>query len=184
MSEVKATKVITGRVRASYAKVYKPEAMEEGQEPKYSCSFLIDKSDKTTLDKIAKAIEAAKKEGAAKFGDAWLKGALHNPLRDGDEKEGKEYVGKMFINAKSKTKPGIILPNKMPIDDEAQFYSGCECLAAITFFAYKSSASKGIGVSLENILSYNKGENLGGGKAAAEDDFAAIAAEDYTDDLL
>lgn len=180
-------KVITGRVRASYAKVYKAESMEEGQEPKFSCSFLIDKSDKATLKKIEDAIAAAKEAGRAKFGDKWAKSSLKQPLRDGAEKEesNKEYAGKMFLSAyaRQNQKPGIILPNKQPISDESQFYSGCECLASLRFYPYNSTTAKGVAVSLDNILTYNTGESFEGGKASADNDFAEVDAEDYSDDI-
>ena len=60
-----STKVITGTIRFSYLNVFKPKAINEGQEPKYSVCLLIPKDDKATLNKIRKAIEAEKKAGAA-----------------------------------------------------------------------------------------------------------------------
>ena len=48
------TKVVTGKVRLSYAHLFKPVAITEGQEPKYSVCLLIPKSDKKTLGKIKK----------------------------------------------------------------------------------------------------------------------------------
>ena len=43
------TKVVTGKVRFSYANVFNPTAMNEGETPKYGVSILIDKSDKNKL---------------------------------------------------------------------------------------------------------------------------------------
>ncbi|HCU9050557.1 TPA: DUF2815 family protein, partial [Staphylococcus aureus] len=43
------TKVITGKVRASYANIFKPRSMQEGQEAKYSISLIIPKSDTSTI---------------------------------------------------------------------------------------------------------------------------------------
>ena len=60
-----STKVITGTVRLSYVNVFKPKAINEGQDPKYSVCLLIPKEDKATLKKIRDAIEAEKKAGAA-----------------------------------------------------------------------------------------------------------------------
>ena len=66
------TKVITGKVRFSYAQVFEPKAMNETDPRKYSISLLIPKKDEKTLNKIKAAIEAPlKKErpqnGAARF---------------------------------------------------------------------------------------------------------------------
>ena len=41
-----------------------------GSEPKYSCSFIIPKSDAETIGKIQAAIEEAKQSGVTKWGHA------------------------------------------------------------------------------------------------------------------
>ena len=61
MSELN-TKVITGKVRFSYANVWEPKSINESK-PKYSISLLIPKSDEKTLKDIRQAIENAKKIG-------------------------------------------------------------------------------------------------------------------------
>ena len=43
-----ATKVITGKVRASFVHIFEPQSVN-GSEPKYSCSFIIPKSDTETV---------------------------------------------------------------------------------------------------------------------------------------
>lgn len=78
------TKVITGKVRASYAHIFEPHSMQEGQEAKYSISLIIPKSDTSTIKAIEQAIEAAKEEGkVSKFGGK-VPANLKLPLRDGD----------------------------------------------------------------------------------------------------
>ena len=54
-------KVVTGKVRMSYANVFEPKSIN-GSEPKYSVSILIPKSDKATINKIKTAINKWKKE--------------------------------------------------------------------------------------------------------------------------
>ena len=46
------TKVITGKVRFSYANVWEAKAPVEGAQPKFSVSLIIPKSDAATLAKI------------------------------------------------------------------------------------------------------------------------------------
>ena len=65
---VMSTKVVTGKVRFSYANVWEPQSVKNGSEPKYSVSLIIPKSDKTLQKKIKAAIEAAKQEGLSKLG--------------------------------------------------------------------------------------------------------------------
>ena len=63
------TKVVTGKVRLSYVNVFEPKAMAEGETPKYSVCVMIPKTDKVTIEKINKAIEAAKQAGKSKLAD-------------------------------------------------------------------------------------------------------------------
>ena len=60
-------KIVTGKVRFSYANVFEPQSVN-GSEPKYSVSLIIPKSATRTGDKINKAIEVAKKKGVSKLG--------------------------------------------------------------------------------------------------------------------
>lgn len=172
-------KVITGRVRFSYANVFEPTAIEEGQTPKYNISILIDKSDKKTIDKINAAIEEAKEEGKKKWGGTIPK-KLKLPLRDGDEEreEDEAYQGHFFINANSTKKPGIVDADLNPIMDKDEFYSGCYGRASINFYPFDAAGNKGIAVGLNNLQKMEDGERLAGG-SSAEDDFGSDE-----DDLL
>ena len=78
------TKVTTGKVRLSYAHIFEPHAMNDGQEAKYSVSVIIPKTDKETLKAIKEATDQAKKDGASKWGNK-IPANLKTPLRDGDE---------------------------------------------------------------------------------------------------
>lgn len=167
------TKVITGKVRFSYAHVFEPSAAMEGQEKKYSVSLVIPKSDKKTIGKIKEAIEAALLEGAAKFGGKIPK-VYKNPLRDGDDErpDDEAYENSMFINANSPRKPGIVDENLDAIIDKDDFYSGCYGRASVNFYAFNVSGNKGIACGLNNLQKLEDGERLSGG-SSAEDDFGS-----------
>lgn len=173
------TKVITGKVRFSYAHVFEPKAIEEGQTPKYSVSILIPKSDKNTLEKIEKAVEAAKQAGKAKFGGK-LPPKLKLPLRDGDQErpDDENYAGCYFINANSLNKPGIVDENRQEIIDRDEFYSGCYGKASINFYAFNSAGNKGVAAGLNNLMKLEEGERLGGG-STAEQDFGLPDDDDW-----
>lgn len=185
-----ATKVITGKVRLSYAHVFQPQSIN-GSEEKYSTSILIPKEDKETLRKIKAAIEAAKELGKSQWGGK-IPANLKLPLRDGDEErpDDEAYVGHYFLNASSKTKPGIAKPiGKTPdgktkfeeITDSTEVYSGCYARVSITFYPFNKNGNRGIAVGLNNIVKVQDGEPLGG-RARVEDEFADIEFDDVLED--
>ena len=191
MAKVTDTKVITNKVRLSFVNLLEAKAFE-GQEPKYSCMLLIDKSDKQTLAAIEKAIDNAFKAD----GGQRLKGVkrenVKTTLRDGDleqdTEEHPEFANKMFINVSSKNKPGLVDRNKIKIEgDNAadEVYSGVYAIVSINFYAYNTSGNKGISAGLNNVMIVEKGEYLGG-RASAESDFADIEFDDddFEEDLI
>lgn len=169
MTQSTKVKVVTGKVRFSYANVFAPKASVEGGTPKYSVSIIIPKSDKETIAKLQKAFEETKAASAGYFGGAVPK-ALKGGLRDGDmEKEDPAYEGCYFINANSAQKPGVVDQDLNPILDQSEFYSGCYGRASITFYPYNAQGSKGIACGLNNVQKLEDGEKLGGGTTAAAD---------------
>lgn len=168
-----STKVVTGKVRFSYASVFQPKAMDDSSEPKFSVSIIIPKNDKSTLDKITKAIEAAKIAGKAKLSDkaGKIPANLKIPLRDGDvdRADDEAYKDSFFINASSNRKPGIVDAQLNEIIDPSEFYSGCYGRASINFYAFNVSGNKGIACGLQNLQKLVDGEPLAG--ASAEQDF-------------
>ncbi|MBP7899125.1 MAG: DUF2815 family protein [Candidatus Syntrophosphaera sp.] len=172
------TKVVTGKVRFSYANVYEPKSIN-GSDPKYSVSLIIPKSDKKTLADIKAAIEQAKKDGVSKFGGK-VPANLKLPLRDGDvdRAEDEAYKDSYFINANSKDKPGIVDKGVKPILDQSEFYSGCYGRASINFYAFNQNGNKGIACGLQNLQKLSDGEPLSG-RSRAEDDFSTAEDDDF-----
>ena len=163
------SKVVTGKVRFSYANVWEPKSINGGEE-KYSVSILIPKKDTKTVEAIKKAIEEAKQEGVAKFGGK-VPNVLKTPLRDGDEERPDDpaYEGHYFFNASSSRKPQIVDADVQPIIDRDEFYSGCYGRASINFYAFNTNGNKGIAAGLNNLQKLADGERLSGGSTAEED---------------
>ena len=181
-SPVTATKVITGKVRFSYAHVWEPVANEEGGKAKYSVALLIPKSDKKTVAAIHAAVEAAKQQGkVSKFGGK-IPANLKLPLRDGDEErpDDEVYANNYFVNASAATKPGIVDRNRNAIMDKDEFYSGCYGVASVNFYPFTMSGNKGVACGLNNLMKLADGEPLGR-RLSAEDDFAEINIDDESD---
>ncbi|MCI7551879.1 MAG: DUF2815 family protein [Actinomycetaceae bacterium] len=194
MSEnmMKPTKVITGKVRCSYAYLLEPRpGNKPDDKPKYSVSLIIPKDDKTTIDRIKKAIAAAIDEGEAKLGlppkgDPKRKLAIQNltlPLRDGDTDrfEHEEYANAMFTNANSVRKPGIIDQNKRPLTEPEDVYSGMYARVSLNFYAYAVQGKKGIAAGLGNVQKWADGERLGGGGMSADAEFDVLELDEVED---
>ena len=173
------TKVVTGVVRLSYANIWEPASIN-GSNPKYSVSLIIPKTDTKTIDAINAAVDAAIKDGAAKFGGKIPnKAALKLPLRDGDlERDDEAYKGAYFVNANSTTAPQIVDRSVQPILDRAEVYSGCYARVSVNFYAFNSNGNRGIACGLGNIQKVRDGEPLGG-RSSAADDFATDVDDDF-----
>lgn len=185
------TKVVTGKVRLSYAHIFVPQADDQGQD-KYSTAILIPKSDKDTLRKIKAAVDAAVEQGKSKWGGK-VPANLKKPLRDGDEErpDDEVYAGHYFLNASSKNKPGIAKPigkdadGKMKfqeITDSTEVYSGCYTKVSLNFYPFDTKGNRGIAAGLNNVVKIQDGEFLGG-RSNVQDDFADVEFdEEYSED--
>ncbi len=181
-----ATSITTGLVRLSYAQLWTPKAMADGQDAKYSVSLIIPKKDKATIKLIEDAIkEAIEKGHAEKWGGKPVEKQKNfkYPLHDGDEeREGDAaYANSYFITARSSTQPKIVDRNIQAILDQDEVYSGCYGRASINFYPFNTSGSVGVGVGLNAIQKIKDGERLGGG-VSADDAFGGDNAYDDEDD--
>ena len=172
------TKVVTGKVRFSYANIWEAKSINGGDE-KFSVSLIIQKSDTKTIAEIKAAIEGAKQEGKAKLGGK-IPANLKLPLRDGDAErpDDEAYKNSYFVNANSKDRPNVVDKNVRAILDQSEVYSGCYGRASITFYAFNQNGNKGIACGLQNIQKLSEGEPLSG-RSRAEDDFTTSDEDDF-----
>ena len=177
-------KVMVKNVRLSYVKVFEATQVNGQGDFNYSVQLLIDKNSEAA-EKLKAAIKAEYEALAARYPK--LAGKLpkvwNNPLRDGDEeKDGSEYEGMFFMNAKRKEKQGapiVIDGHKQYITDKNEVYSGCYGNVAVLFYFYEFTGKYGVGVGLNGIQKTADGERLDGGTSL--DDFDTI---DENDDLF
>lgn len=179
MAEQKQTKVLIKNVRASYAHVFEPQAINEGDEPKYNTSLIVSKDDTESVNKINKAIANAAENGKEKFGGK-VPANLKKPLRDGDidREDDEAYENAYFLNANTKRKPQVLDMDGQRTDDPDDVYSGCYIHVTVNFYPFAVNGNKGVACGLGNIMKAADGEPLGGGGAKAEDDFAELLSDD------
>ena len=178
MNESTSTKVRIGEVRLSYCHLFQPEAVADGGDKKYSVSIIIPKSNTRLVAEIKAAIEAAAQAGMSKFGGR-RPANLKTPLRDGDldRADDDAYADSWFINASSRTKPGVVKvmdlggeKKLVEVTNEEDIYSGCYGYVTVNFFAFNNAGNRGIAAGLNNVLKTRDGAFLGG-RTSAQSDF-------------
>lgn len=181
----KRENVKTPRALGCFVFLKSPRPGLNGGEPKYSLMLMWDKT--VDLSVIKKAIVDAAQVKWGEHALAALKsGKLKNPLRDGDKKfeEGGDetFKGKVFMNASSTTRPGIVDVNGVPVPPD-RVYSGCFFHAALRFFPYDKGGNKGVGCGLQNLLLVSEGPRIDGRKSA-DAEFADFKPDVRADDKL
>jgi hypothetical protein len=173
--------VVTGQARLSFVNLFTPKAKKPGDEPKYSTTILVPKSDVATKQRIDAAINAAIQIGTASKWNGVRPPILGIPIYDGDGVRpsdgmpfGEECKGHWVFTASSKQPPQVVDIALNPIINQSEIYSGVYARVSIRFSAY-SNEKKGIGCYLGNVQKMTDGEPLGG-RTSAADDFGAGAA--------
>lgn len=168
--------LVTPKFRVSFPKVFKAEINKLNGKAEYSVVALFSKGE--DMKALNAAVDAAINE---KWPDlAKRPKNLRMPLRDQGEKakEGQlpagHAEGAMFLNLKSKNKPGVVDENVQPIIDESQFYPGCYAIASVSVYAYDQAGNRGVGIGLTNIQKVADGEPFSG-RPTAEATFKPVA---------
>lgn len=178
MVNVNPAHLVTGKVRLSYAHLFKPyrNPQNVNANEKYSVTILLPKSDLDTKRRLDAAINAAIQAGVQ---GKW--GGVQPPnlaicIWDGDGVRqdgtpfGEECRGHYVFTASSDQPPQVVDAQCNPVIDQSKVYSGCYGRVSCNFFAYKNSGKCGIGCGLCNVQFLEDGEPLGN-RTTAEADF-------------
>ncbi|NMB44827.1 MAG: DUF2815 family protein [Firmicutes bacterium] len=170
------TNVTTGKVRLSYANLFKPYTRPGStQEPKFSTTILLPKADVFTKQRIDAAVQAAIDEGVGSKWGGVRPPQLHIPIHDGDGVRpsdgmpyGDECKGHWVFTASSNRQQAVVDINVNPIIDQSEVYSGMYARVNVNFFPYNSNGRKGVGCGLGPVQKIADGEPLGGGITAEQ----------------
>jgi len=164
-----ATKLVTGKVRFSYAYLAKSRTNDRGEE-KYSVTILLPKSDKATYD----ALKAAEKEAAQKKfpgKDAGFYAALPSTIYDGNgrrkngEAFGPEAKDCWVFTTASSDRPGCVDENLQPLLEPIK--SGDYGRVHVNAYGFDTAGNRGVGFGLQNVQLLERGESLSGREDAA-----------------
>jgi hypothetical protein len=160
----------------SYPHLFAPRAIEQGQDPKYSTTVLILKTD-PQVAQIQAIIEQEKANG-------WPSGFPANGkvcLKDCAVAfpENPAIHGYMAITgtAKADSKPAVVDMNMQPVLDPSQVYAGSICWVAFNSFTYDTTMNKGVSAGLNAVMVTGEESPLGrlDGKPSVESLFADVA---------
>lgn len=171
--------VIIANARLSYPHIFAAKAMNEGDTPKYSASFILDREKcKGTIKAIEAAISQITKE---KFGGKKLP-ADKVCLRDGDTKDDEAYAGAMYVSAANLKRPQVVDTDRRTplVADDNKPYPGCIVNAIISVWAQDNKFGKRINASLEAVQFVKDGDRFGAPPANL-DDLPEVEDEDDTD---
>jgi hypothetical protein len=159
-------------VRLSFPHLFKPHAMEEGQEPKFSATFLLDVEEHgKLLDHIDATIDRLALDEFKK------KISFKRCLRDGNEKLELEGYGdgKFFIPASRKTRPAVVDGQLNPIaEEDGKIYAGCYVNATIRLWVQNNKWGKRVNAELRAVQFLKDGESFGAGVVNVEDEFEPV----------
>lgn len=167
-NQIESTAVTTGQVRLSFVHLFQPHASQPGQEPKYSTTILIPKTDVATKQRIDAAIQAAANKGVSGVWKGARPPQLKTPIWDGDgvrqngEPFGPECKGHWVLTASSKQQQAVVDANLNPIINQSDVYSGMYARVNINFFPFSSNGNRGVGAGLGPVQKLSDGEPLGG----------------------
>jgi hypothetical protein len=189
MSNLKTPKFIV-----SYPSVFEPKKNDQNGKLEYSlCAIFPKGADLSALEKaVTKLLES-------KFGvdrSKWPR-PLKSPFRKHEDRmkvddKGNEYfpvpyeAGGIFMNLKSKFKPGLVDQQVRPITDQSSFYPGCVAIATLGEpYYYEHQGNKGIAFGLNNIQKVADGAPLVS-RVKVEDEFSPVegAGSSDTDGLF
>ena len=187
-SEISAV-LVTPIMRASYPSVHKPDTGGEYSKGDYRMDLCIAKADKDKLKPLKQlCLATARKHWKdIKFNE------LKTPIKDGDERTGNNaaYEDSIYFNVHSNRKPGIVGPDRAPLDEDQEVYAGCFVRASMVVGTYESTEKvkvkekgktktvtekvKGVTFYLNNVQFVKDGERLGGGSGDPTDDFEDVS---------
>jgi len=161
-------------VRLSYPHLFVAKQGDEGGEPKYGATFILDKKIHAPL--IAH-IEKQAERVALDFFKKKIK-LNRNCLRDGNDYADKEGYGDevMFISAKETRRPVVVDRDMTPLTkDDSRPYAGCYVNANVRLFAYDHKGSKGVSAALRSIQFVRDGDSFGAGPIDPSEEFEAVS---------
>ena len=177
-------------VRCSYPELFKPKFFgkkpaQPGQEPKYSCTFILDK--KLHAELIADIRATAKAVAEEKWGKGKVPSSVKVCLRDGSEKADTDGYGPevMFVSSSSTKRPSVVDRLLSPLEaDTTKLYAGCYINAFILLWAQDNEYGKRVNAELKAVQLVRDGDPFGKKPVDAAEVFMPMDQDDEAASLM
>lgn len=164
----------------SFPHLFTPKAPAQGAEPRFSINLIFDKAaqaDPAFKELKKQVMAAAEEEWPGKAADMFKTGKLRSPFRDCKTKEdfaGYDVDGGVFIQAWTKTKPGIVNGRLQEITVPGDIWAGQLGRIDYKAFGYDNSGNKGVSLLLNNVQITKMDMPRLDGRASADKAFTAV----------
>ena len=194
MSNPVGKKIKLHNVRLSFPVLDKPKAFEEGQDPSYNASFLLDPKN----PKHAEALKEVKAEIERMIAEKWgTKPARMKPIEfmaKGETKLNSKtqdpydgYAGMWVIGAKNKKRPALKARDGSDLTPEEVsrvFYGGCRVNAIISLWVQSNKYGDAIRCNLDGVKFHTDDDAFGGGGVSDSewddfDDEGGASSDDF-----
>ena len=174
-----STTIMLKSVRLSFPQIWTPKAYLEGQTPKFSANFLLDKDvDAKQIEAFREHIKQAAMEGFAGKPPKGIKVCLG----DGEEKAYDGYENAMFVSCSSRQRPVIVDRDRsVLVEEDGRPYAGCYVNAAVSLWVQNNQWGKRINCNLNAIQFVRDGDSFGSGATKADSVFDDISSETAAD---
>lgn len=166
-------------VRLSFARLFKAKAFQEGQDPRFEATFLLDPTNPAHAEQIKEIRQAAAKLAKAKWGEIPEDLKKCYGLADEDPKKKKYdgYPGMFYLITANTQRPTVC--NRLReavVEGQPQCpYSGCYVNTNVTLWTQDNKFGKAIRANLRIVQFVKDGKAFSGSAPAnAEDEFEAL----------
>ena len=151
----------------SFPTLWTPRAYQNSGGKEWSCTLLIPKSDKATLESVRKSLMVAFAEVLGQDKARWLETIAHKdfPIQDGDQPKYAKYEGfaghyairfkrgEFRKDGTPNDAPNVVDETATTVIDKTKIYAGV--LARVKYFAYaydnKGKQGSGVGLTLDGV---------------------------------
>jgi hypothetical protein len=167
-------KYLIKNARLSFPDIFKAKAVNEGDEPSFSASFLLLPTDPQVkeMNAIFEALAREEWKDKAPAIMKMLRAQDRICLHDGGLKPYAGYEGTVYVSSRSKNRPTVFDRQRNPVTaDSGLVYSGCYVNGSVEFYAQDNQYGKRINAQLRGVQFVKDGDAFAAGTPASEKDF-------------